>query len=127
MSKKMTVKTIRAMVEELLDIQAAHERYQELEQKVKTGLVELKHTEVIIPDRGRVFISTSERVTVSPDLAKEVLGPIAPQVIRIKETVPNELLKAFVEVGDIKPDERERLMAGAEKQTVISLHVRPLK
>lgn len=127
MGKKVTVSTVRAMVEELFNIQVFYERYKELEQGIKDGLVTLKHTEVVIPDKGRVFISKTEQVTVSPDLAREVLGPDAVRVIRIKEIVPNELIKAFVEVGDISPENRDRLMAGAEKTPRVSLYVRPLK
>jgi hypothetical protein len=114
------------MAEELLNLHQAVERYKELEGLIKTGLQQLKHKE-IATDKGRVFISTSERVSVSADLAREVLGPDAVRIIRIKEVVPNELIKAFVEVGDISQEQRDRLMAGAEKTPVVSLYVRPLK
>lgn len=127
MPRKVTVKSLRAMADELIDLQAAVERYKELEALIKTGLQELKFNEVAT-DRGRVFISVSERVTVSPELAWEVLSEaLARKVIQVKESVPNDLIKAFVQVGEISEAQRERLMAGADKTPVVSLHVRPLK
>lgn len=126
MAKKPTVSALQQMTQELLNLHQSVERYKELEGLIKDGLQQLKHKEVVT-DKGRVFISTSERVTVSAELAREVLGPDAGRIIRIREFVPNELIKAFVEVGDISPEKREQLMAGANKTPIVNLHVRPLE
>ncbi|MCK6629361.1 MAG: hypothetical protein L6R45_29815 [Anaerolineae bacterium] len=126
MAKKVTTKSLRALTEELLDLQAAVERYKEVEALLKDGLQELGYTEMVT-DRGRVFISISERVTVSPALARDVLGPLAEKVIVKKESVPNDVLKGFVKAGLISEPDRERLLFEAEKTQVVSLHVRPLK
>lgn len=126
MTRKTTAKSLRALTEELLDLQAAVERYRELEALLKDGLQELGYTEMVT-DRGRVFISISERVTVSPALARDVLGPLAEKVIVKKESVPNDVLKGFVKAGLISKPDRERLLFEAEKTQVVSLHVRPLK
>lgn len=116
------------MVEELLNIQAVYERYRELEQCIKQGMVELKFSELEIAGKGRVFISQSERVTVSPALAREVLDEaLANMLIQITESVPNDLIKALVQVGKISQAQREALLAGAERTPVVSLYVRPLK
>jgi hypothetical protein len=123
---KTTVKSLRALTEELLDLQAAVERYKEVEALLKDGLTGLGLTEMAT-DRGRVFISISERVTVSPALARDILGPLAEKVIVKKESVPNDVLKGFVKAGLISEPERERLLAEAEKTQVVSLHVRPLR
>lgn len=127
MSRKVTAKSVRTMAEELIGLQAAVERYKELEALIKVGLQEIGFTEMVT-DQGRVFVSVSERVTVSPELAREVLSEaLARKVIQVKESVPNGLIKAFVQVGEISEAQRERLMAGADKTPVVSLHVRPLK
>jgi hypothetical protein len=126
MAKKPTVSALRQMVEELLGLHAAVERYGELESAIKSGMLDLKYKEITTA-KGRVFISVSERVAVSPDLAREVLKSGALRIIRTKEYVPNELIKAFCEVGDITEAQRAALLAGAQKTPVTALHVRPLK
>lgn len=128
MAKRVTVSQTKQMVEELLNLRAAYERYQELETQVKANMVQLKYKEIDVPGLGRVFIAQSERITVSPDMARDELGEmLAKKLIRIKEYVPNQLIKAFFEVGDISEAQREKLLARAEKTPVVSLYVRPLK
>lgn len=123
-----TVKQVRRDVEELLKLAPIYRRYQDLEKKVKANMAQLKHTECEIAGLGRVFVSQSERVTVSPALAIEVLGEaMAGKVIVTKQSVPNELVKAFVTAGEISEQERDRLLAEAERTPVVSLHVRPLQ
>lgn len=124
---KPTVSQTKQKVEELLNLKAAYDRYQELEAQVKADMVALKHKEIEVPARGRVFISQSERVTISPGLARDILGALAEKVIQIKESVSNSLIKAFVEVGEINEAQRDRLLDEAEKTPIISLYVRPLK
>jgi hypothetical protein len=127
MARKPSHKSLKALTGELLDLQAAVERYREVETLLKEGMQQINFGE-IVTDRGRVFISVSERVLVTPALAREVLpGELAQKIIQVKENVPNDLIKAFVQVGEISEAQRERLMAGAEKTPVVSLHVRPLK
>lgn len=127
MPRKMTAKGLQALTEELLGLQAAVERYKELEALIKDGLQEIGFTEMVT-DRGRVLISVSERVTVSPELATLELGPaLARKVIVTKLSVPNDILKAFIKAGEISEAQREALWAKAEKAAVVSLHVRPLK
>lgn len=123
---KYTAGAVKQMVEELLHLRPNVDRYGELEKKVKEGLQALKWREVE-SDLGRVFISEAERVTVTPELARDVLGQdMAAKIIQTKESVPNNLVKAFVDVGEIDETQRDRLLAEAQKITVITLHVRPL-
>lgn len=128
MAKKFTYKAVRGMVEELLALHSAVERYKELEGQIKEGLVALKFNEVEFEDKGRVFISISERVNVPLDVAIRELGQeLADKVIVIKKSVSNEIVKAFVKAGEISEEQREKLLAGAEKTPVTNLYVRPLK
>lgn len=124
---KPTVSQTKQMVEELLNLQAAFERYKDLEKQVKANMVALKYKEFEIAGAGRVFISESERVTISPALARDILDALADKVIQVKESVSNSLIKAFVEVGDIDEGQRQRLLDEAEKTPIVSLYVRPLK
>lgn len=125
---KPTVSQTKQMVEELINLQPSFDRYRELEKAVKENLIALKYDRMEVPGRGRVFISQSERTTVSADLVRAVLdGPTAMRLIRIKEYVPNKLIEAFAEVGDISAEKHSELMAKAEKTPVVSLYVRPLK
>ena len=127
MAKKITASAVKAMTEELLNIQVFYERYQELEQAIKAGLVELKYTEMET-GKGRVFISTAERVTVPVEVAIRELGEdLATSVIVVKKSVNNDIIKAFVQAGKISEAQREKLLAGAQKTSVVNLHVRPLK
>lgn len=115
------------MVEELLDLQAAVERHKELEALLKDGMQALKFTE-ITTDRGRVFISTPERVTVPVEVAVRELGEVlASKVIVVKKSVSNDIVKAFVKAGEISEAQRAALLAGSEKTPVVNLYVRPLK
>lgn len=102
-------------------------QYKALEEELKAGMVQLGHTQIDLGKKGRVFISQSERVVVPPKLLRDVIGALAEVIIQKKESVPNHLVKAFVETGQINEDQREQLMAEAEKTMVVSLYVRPLK
>lgn len=125
---KTTVKQLKQMVEELLHLAPLYERYKELEKSVKTGLVEVKYKEMEVDGKGRVFISQTERVTVSPELAIDVLGEtLANKIIVIKKSVPNDILKAFVKAGEISEPDRDKLLEQAKRSPVVSLYVRPLK
>lgn len=125
---RLTASQLRQMVEELLTLAPIYERYRELEKEVKAGLVRLSWNELDVPGKGRVFISQSERVTISPELAIEVLGEeMARRVTVIKKSVPNSVIKAFVEAGEISEEERRRLLEQADKSPIINLYVRPLQ
>lgn len=115
------------MAEELLSIKSVADRYKEIETELKGAMVALDMKEIEIPGSGRVFVSVSERVRVSPDLARDVLGAMANKIIEVKESVSNRLLSALVETGDISGDEHKQLLAGAKNREVTSLYVRPLK
>jgi len=124
---KVTKSQVRQMAEELLSIKSVADRYKEIEKGLKSHMVDLDMKEIEIPGQGRVFVSESERVSVAPDLARDVLGAVANKIIEVKESVSNKLLEALVATGDISGDEHEQLMAGADKRAVTSLYVRPLK
>lgn len=124
---KITKSQTRQMAEELLSIKSVADRYKEIEKELKGAMVALDMKEIEVPGSGRVFVSTSERVSVSPALARDVLGAMANKIIEVKESVSNRLLSALVATGDISGDEHEQLLAGADKRAVTSLYVRPLK
>jgi hypothetical protein len=115
------------MAEELLSLKSQADRYAYLEKCLKSAMVELEMGEIPVKGKGRVFISTSERVTFTPDLARDVLGALAEKVIETKESVSNKLVEALVKIGDIGEAEHEQLLAGAKKTPTVSLYVRPLK
>jgi hypothetical protein len=126
-ARKLTVRYLRWMVDELLTIQAVAERYKQLEKDIKDGMVKLDQTE-IETDKGRVFISQGERVTIPVEAANEVLGlDLAGKVIQIKKSVSNKLVDAFSEAGEIDGKAHARLLELADHKPVISLYVRPLK
>lgn len=128
MAKKITASAARKMVEELFDIQAAYERYQELEKQIKEALVALKYNELEIAGRGRVLISQSEQVTVPTEVALDVLGQeLASKVIVTRRSVSNDIIKAFVLAGEISEAQREQLLSKAQRLPRVSLYVRPLK
>jgi len=128
MAKKPTLRQVRQMVEELLTLAPVYERYKLLEKAIKGDLVELKHTEVEIAGKGRVFISQGERVTVPIKVAVDALGEdLASRVIVTKRFVSNDIVAAFVKAEEISQEQREKLLKGAERKTVTSLYVRPLK
>lgn len=125
---KTTVKELKKMAEELLSLAPLAERYEELKKAVRDGLVEVKYKELEVKGRGRVFISQSERMTVSPELAADILGPeLAEKVTVIKKSVPNGILGAFFSTGQISEAKWQELNAQAAKTPVINLHIRPLK
>lgn len=118
---------VKTAIEELLRLQPLVDRFEELDQFVRQGMVELGMVEVVC-DAGRVFVSASERMTIAPDLARNVLGEeMAEKIIRRKETVANPLLAALHELGEVTDGQMDDLREKAEKRTVISLHIRPLK
>lgn len=124
--KKYTAGVVKQLVEELLNLKPMADRYKELETQVKDGMQAIKWHEVE-SDKGRVFISESERITVTPEMVREILGTdFAAKVIQVKESVPNNLIKAFVEVGEIDEKQRDELMKLAQRTQVVNLHVRPL-
>ena len=124
---KSTKARTEALAEELLLLQPIVERYKRLEGEIKRAMVELEIPEINVRGSGRVFISTSERITISPDLAREVLSAVANKIIEVREAVSNKLVEALVKTGDITSDEHEQLLVGAKRRPVVSLHVRPLK
>jgi len=124
---KNTKSRTKHMAEELLSIQPIADRYKELEKELKEAMVELEMEEIDVAGQGRVFISRSERVSIAPDLARDVLGAVANKIIEVRESVSNRLLSALVETGDISGEENEQLLAGAKKRAVTNLYVRPLK
>lgn len=128
MARKITASAARKLVEELFDIQTVYERYQELEKQIKECLVALKYNELEIPGRGRVLVSQSEQVTVPTEVALDVLGQdLANKVIVVKRSVSNDIVKAFVQAGEISEAQRAQLLARAQKSPRVSLYVRPLK
>jgi hypothetical protein len=124
---RVTAKQLREKATQIILLKAAYDQYKALEDELKTGMLEINFKEIDLGEAGRVFVSTSERITVSPELALETLGPkLAAKIIQIKKSVPNNLIKAFFEVGDICEGQRDDLLAKAEKTSVTSLYVRPL-
>lgn len=115
------------MVEELLTIQVVAERYAALEKQIKSDMVALKWKEVVVPGKGRVSISTSERATISPESVRSLLPDLAKQIIQIKESVPNKLVEAFLQGKLITQKQYKALDEQAQRTLVISLYVRPLK
>jgi hypothetical protein len=124
---KPTKSQVKQMTEELLSIKSVADRYSYLEKRLKSSMLELGMAEIQVKGKGRVFISTSERVTFMPDLARDILGALAEKVIEVKESVSNKLVEALVKTGDIGQAEHEQLLAGAKKSDRVSLYVRPLK
>ncbi len=124
---KVTKAQTRQMAEELISLQPMAERYKRLEKDLKAAMMTLEMDEIPVEGKGRVFISTSERISIAPDLARDVLGAVADKIIEVKESVSNKLLEALVKMGDISGDQQEQLIAGAKKTDVVSLYVRPLK
>lgn len=124
---KSTKTNVKQMVEELLAIQTVVERYHHLQKNIKAAMEQLNLNEVEV-DAGRVVISTAERMTIDPTIARRVLGDaLANKVIKVKEVVSSRFVKAFAEVGDISEAQLYDLQGRAEKKTVVRLHIRPLK
>lgn len=125
---RLTVSQLRQMVAELLNLAPVIERYKALEKEVKIGMVKLSQDEIDVAGKGRVFIKQTERMTVSPALASEVLGvDLGRKVIVTKESVSNEIIAAFVKAGEIGPELHQELQERAERKDVINLYVRPLQ
>lgn len=125
---KPTVAQTKQMVEELLNLRSAYERYQKLEKQVKHNLVMLKYNEINVPGQGRVFISESERVTIPVQVALDILGQdLAGKIIQVKKSVSKRLFDAFVEAGEIDPATANAVMDRSEHKNNVSLYVRPLK
>ncbi len=124
---KPTKAQTKQLAKELLNIRPIYKRYQEAEQELKRNMVTLGMEKIEVKGYGRVFITESETTTISPDLARSVLGDLAVKVIEIKESVKNSLVAALVKTGDISPEAFEQLDKGAKKTPKISLYVRPLE
>lgn len=125
---RISRRQLKWMVEELLTIRAVAERYKELEKQIKETMVEIGEDTVEVDGVGRVFTSTSERITIPVPLAIEVLGDQdAQKVIVTKRYVSNRIVEAFVDAGEIGEADYDSLLAGAERKPVVSLYVRPLK
>jgi polyhydroxyalkanoate synthesis regulator phasin len=124
---KLNKSQARLMAEELLSLKPLADRYHELEKQLKEAMAELEMPEVEVKGVGRVFIAVSQRISVSPELARDVLGALANKIIEVKESVSNRLVDALVATGDISEDQHGQLVAGAKKTNVTSLYVRPLK
>lgn len=132
--KKYTIAAVKQMVEELLHLRPSVDRYSELEKQVKEGLQSLNWNEVEC-DKGRVFLVVTERVSVTPAVLRAVLRDelgevageqLAGKIIQTKENVPNNVLKAFIDIGEINQEQRDRIFERADKTPVVALHVRPL-
>lgn len=124
-----TVKGLKAAVAEFLSLVEAVKRYGELEAQIKADMTALKFKEMEAggPAAGRVFISTSDRVSLTPEQAINELGEVlAERVIVTKRSVSNDLIGACVKAGVISEVQRDRLFAMANKTVVTRLHVRPL-
>lgn len=127
MPRRYTKAKTRQMIQELLSLQPAVERYRCLEQEVKAALIALKRDEMTV-EAGRVFVTSSERMSLSPAVAKKILSTaLADKIIKITEVVSNPLLTALHEMGDISDEQMNDLREQAEKKQIVSLHVRPLK
>jgi hypothetical protein len=126
-TQKPTVARLKQMVDELLTIQAVAERYAALEKQIKADMDTLKWKEVVVPGKGRVEISKSERATISPESVRSLLPDLANQIIQIKESVPNKLVEAFLQGRLITREQYKALDEQAQRTPVISLYVRPLK
>jgi hypothetical protein len=124
---KITKARTRQMAEELVTLQPMAERYKRLEKYLKAAMVTLEMDEIPVEGKGRVFISTSERISIAPDSARDILGSVANKIIEVRESVSNKLVDALVITGDINGDQYKQLKAGAKKTDVVSLYVRPLK
>lgn len=123
---KLSKAHIKTLVGHLLVLKPLVDHYQELEREIKSRLVEADYAEIEVDGRGRVFISKSERVTISPEMARQVLGKMAEGVIEVRESVPSARIAALVESGLISDELHERLLAGAERREVVNLYIRPL-
>lgn len=127
-SSKTTVKQLSSEAAELLRLRPMVERYKELEQLLREGMIEIGYTQIDVSGRGRVWCQETERVTVDPAVVRSVLGEQrAEKVIQKKESVPNRLLNTFAEIGDISGSEMDQILAEAERVKVVNLYVRPLK
>lgn len=127
-SSNVTVKQLKMEAAELLRLQPMLNRYKELEQALREGMMAINFTDISVPGSGRVFCKETERITVEPAVVRAVIGEQrAEKVIQKKESVPNRLLSAFAEVGDISGAEMDQILAEAERTTVVNLYVRPLK
>lgn len=127
MSAKITKSQALQMAEELVTLQPMVERYKVLEAELKTTMQHLE-LDGIETRTGRIKMSVTERMTISPATARHVLGEeMARKVIQVKETVSSRLLKTFHEVGDVTAGQMDDLNGQAKKSTVIRLHIRPLK
>lgn len=115
------------MVEELLSLNPLYKRYEKLKDQVKAGLQQFKLTEYDIEGLGMVEIQNSDRLTVPPEIARQILGDLAKKVIEVEEKVSNELLKACVKMGDINEEQRQALLEGANKTPIVSLTIKPAK
>lgn len=124
---KPTIRQVQDQVGQLLRLAPIKDWCSSLEKEVKRGMSELELKEVSVKGLGRVFITETERTTVTPELARKILGDLAPKVIEVKEVVSNDLIKALVQMGDITSEQREQLLAEAEKKPTVSLYIRPLK
>lgn len=124
---KLTRKALKQKAEELVRLKPLVEQYKKLEQELKAGLHQLGLDNVEVTN-GQVKISTATLLTISPELATDVLGTHrANKIIQIKKSVPNSILKAFVKADEISNQEWSQLQQNGQKKTIIRLHVRPLK
>ena len=130
MARKLTKKELNLMVSELLAIKPIFDRFRELEKQVKRGMVDLEligDENAIEAQGGRVFITTSERVSISPELAERVLAGDAERVIVVKRSVPNTRVEELVKAGIISDEAFEAMWSAAERKPVVNLYIRPLK
>lgn len=125
--KNVTREQLHQMAEELLSLDPLRKRYDRLKEQVKAGLQQFKLDQYEIDGMGAVEIQKSERVAVTPELARQVLGEMAKKVIQVEESVSNDLIKACVKMGDITEEQRQALLDGTEKTPVASLYVKPVK
>lgn len=126
-AKNVTREQLHQMAEELLSLEPLRKRYDKIKDQVKAGLQQFKLSQYEIDGLGTVEIQGSERITVTPDLARKILGDLAKKIIQVEESVSNDLVKACVKMGDITEEQRQALLDGAEKTPIASLYVKPVK
>lgn len=127
MAKKPTVKGLKRMCEELLALRAAYERYEALAAEIREDMAALRYTEMNL-DSGRVFVSRTEQVDITPQQAISELGAVmASKVIVTRTFVSKEILAAFVRAGEVSEEQYTRLLQKAGRKPIARLYVRPAK
>lgn len=124
---KLTKAQCEELVDEIIGLQDAADRYKEIEKLLKENLGRFADNGVAT-NKGRAFVSISERVEVPVEVAREILGPVlAKKIIEIKESVINKRVEALVDTGDINDEQHRQMLELAKRKPITSLYIRPLK